>query len=93
MLSHKMNKRDKEAIAEMVQSEGWAVFSRLVQSFFNPATTVDRIIRLAPTATSVEMIGLQAATLVTAHDTAERILQLPYEVIQDKVDGEEEESA
>lgn len=73
--------REKEALVELIESEGWAVFSRLLHERFTGDAIKNSLMREMGTSDPATF-GMLAAAIVAAADTVDHALQLPLAHIE-----------
>lgn len=84
-----LSKKDKEAVEDMLHSDGWVVFHRVVSEAFSPESALSTLQSAANAANEPHSVGMITIAVIATHDTVQRILQLPYEIAELEQVGEE----
>lgn len=78
-----LKKSEKEALGAMLESKGWSIFVREVRKVFNPESALRLLNTQMREAVSVEAFGSAATVVISANDTAERLVNLAYGLASD----------
>lgn len=70
--------RDKEALEDLISSEGWAVYLRLVKERYDDAHLRYALRHLGDKVDDLALLGAKTGQILVAHEVAEELVQLPY---------------
>lgn len=72
-----VNKQEQEALEDLVSSEGWAVFKRLVEEIYNPVVMQRDAVDVVGKSKDLATMGAGVASLIVSHETAALVLRIP----------------
>lgn len=72
----------REALQDLVSSEGWRVFTALAERMFGPASAVVDLTAAVGAETDMNRIGALTVARINSMNAIERLLRIPQEIIE-----------
>jgi hypothetical protein len=70
--------RDKEALEDLISSDGWAIYQRLIRERYGDDTFKIKLRQIGNETTDLAITGAKMGQMLVAHEVAEELSVLPY---------------